>query len=275
VLEALAAWNATGCVTFREVDSGANEDVELSWRTGEHPPCVPFGTDTSVAHTGPATPGTFVHFDAERAWGTGDLSLEQVALHELGHVLGLDHSEDERAAMYAVPSLARAKLSRTDLDGLRSLYGGGTPAPSDLAVFEPSSGREAARLHEVAPREQCGWSVFDADGDGSDEVLVWRTDEAGFGALTLFHFTASGELARTSGPMYGVVPPGAVVEPRVDAAGRRVLVAALANGARSVHVFDERGLIASAERSDSEPAPSASVPIERVANFSGAKFVVR
>src|SRR5262249_46545974 len=120
---ALAKWSATGFVSFHGARADETPDVTLAWRRGAHDSCPAFGVDPSVAHSGPVAPGTFVHFDAERDWSASGLSLEQAALHELGHVLGLDHSPDETAVMYPEPSRERDQLGRSDLAGLRALYG--------------------------------------------------------------------------------------------------------------------------------------------------------
>lgn len=52
----------------------------------------------------------------------GAFDVESVALHELGHCLGLAHSEDTSAIMYAKYTGARA-LAQDDLDGLAAMYG--------------------------------------------------------------------------------------------------------------------------------------------------------
>ncbi len=58
----------------------------------------------------------------------GSWDVESVALHELGHCLGLSHSDDEDAIMYAHYTGART-LGADDLDGLAQLY---PPACADL-----------------------------------------------------------------------------------------------------------------------------------------------
>ncbi|MBI1948098.1 MAG: matrixin family metalloprotease [Deltaproteobacteria bacterium] len=59
-----------------------------------------------------------------------DFDLENTITHELGHVLGLDHSADATATMYA--SAPRADLSKRDLasddvDGICAIYPSGEP----------------------------------------------------------------------------------------------------------------------------------------------------
>ena len=79
-------------------------------------------------------------------------------------------------------------------------------------------------LPRVAPRALTAWAAFDADGDGDDEVLVWRTDPAGAGALTEYHFARGPALDHTVGPLYGAVVPGLAVRFARDARGARFLL---------------------------------------------------
>jgi len=236
---AAGAWNATGIVTFHPaaVDE-KTADVTLSWRRGHHGACQPFGTGADVAHSGPVKPGTFIHFDLGRTWS--DASVFGTALHELGHVLGLGHSEAPDAVMSTNPDRP-TELSWHDLAGLHSLYGGGTSGPGDLKI-SGSATKSALVLRRVAPHPACEFSVFDSDGDGDAELLVWRTDAAGHGALMIYHFNRGPALTQTFGPLHGAVAPDSDVSLVTSDSGDRYLVSTFDNGNTVVRQFDRFGI---------------------------------
>lgn len=248
IARACDTWNATGVVKFVAAEPDAEADVTLGWRRGHHGACQPFGMDSSIAHSGPVQSGTFVHFDAGRAW-TEDASdddslysLYGTALHELGHILGLGHSSAADAIM-RTGVVRSVPLAASDLFGLQSIYGGGVDAIGDLRIQGAASGKFLAALRGVAPSGIADYAVFDVDGNGNDDVLVWRTDPAGNGRLMVFHFGEGGKLVRTTGPMIGVMAPGSRNLLIRAISGDRVLLTEFANGRRIARRFDQYGVL--------------------------------
>ena len=54
----------------------------------------------------------------EKGW-----SFFPIALHEIGHLLGLDHSESYDSVMYATADNRRTILQEDDVRGIICLYG--------------------------------------------------------------------------------------------------------------------------------------------------------
>ncbi|MFN7133053.1 MAG: matrixin family metalloprotease, partial [Myxococcales bacterium] len=73
--------------------------------------------------------------------------LQNTLTHELGHALGLAHTHDAEATMFADTQrgeTAKRELSADDIDGIRALYLTGEQAPPELALSCGASGATAA-----------------------------------------------------------------------------------------------------------------------------------
>jgi MYXO-CTERM domain-containing protein len=103
--------------------------------------------------------GVDFRFSLDGAPGT--LDLRSILVHELGHALGLGHSTDPRATMFATGSGLRWRsLEKDDVDGVCALYpvAGGTMAKSGCETTPCPSpflcvAGECQRPHE--PRDVC------------------------------------------------------------------------------------------------------------------------
>ncbi len=83
--------------------------------------------------------GKDFRFSVDSARPPGTLDLRSILVHELGHALGLGHSNSARATMFATGSGLRWRsLEKDDLDGVCALYpGGGTSGCDDLPCPPP------------------------------------------------------------------------------------------------------------------------------------------
>ncbi len=148
---AMQAWEAVADVTFKLVSSTVGADLDLGWETYANPSQLgetEFAFSTS-ARTGKQTfaAGAFVGFldPAARAVGTtpdatyagSAATLFATIQHELGHALGLAHSDDPATLMYPYLGPTNGAISAGDAAGLQALYGAPTlPAPAIPAVLE-------------------------------------------------------------------------------------------------------------------------------------------
>ncbi|XP_074642230.1 neutrophil collagenase-like [Tubulanus polymorphus] len=131
-------WHQVTNLDFVEVSKDADADFKLSFGPGDHGCGYPFdGPGGVLAHCFYPESGQ-AHFDEHETWseGTHDgTNLRIVATHELGHGLGLAHSDDPTALMapwyQGYTSFEEYVLPRDDIMGIQSLYGeNGKPIPT-------------------------------------------------------------------------------------------------------------------------------------------------
>ncbi len=184
VREAFAIWAAETPLTFTETNDRVSADIEISWESGNHGDGDPFdGPGRVLAHA--TFPNPFVnrqvilHFDDDERWvnsNSQNVDLLTVAIHEIGHNLGLGHSDDPNAIMFASYSGPRRTLGSDDIAGIQALYGiseeaappaipeqppvGETPAPS------PQQDSDEDGLSDVEETFMTGTDPNNPDSDG-------------------------------------------------------------------------------------------------------------
>lgn len=231
---AAAPWEQATPFRFRMAGSEGAADVVVSrhGRTDVPPGCVPFVPldGPALAHTGPPRPGTFIHLNRDVDFSgkfPGTPDLVSVLCHEIGHVLGLGHAVDPEAVM-AAGWQRRDALAECDLAAVHSLFGGGEDAPGDvrIEIREAEGGpfRTATVLRRAVDTSAGSATVFDLDGDGREDVVTWRHAGADPGFVRAFLFEDRAVLARTLGPMEGILSRGETPVFGRDAAGQRILV---------------------------------------------------
>jgi hypothetical protein len=140
-------------VTFTEVGGGTqNPDVMIGWRPAEDPDRSMVGNVHAHAAFPPSCSGTDlpkpIHFDeTETTWAIGAvreaMDVEFVALHEMGHILGLAHSTVAGAVNWPFSSTNSTErvLTDDDIAGVRQLYPPHRLAAGTYTVRHVSSGR--------------------------------------------------------------------------------------------------------------------------------------
>ena len=148
IASAFAAWEAVADIQFTEVvDDGApfNFGTSGAIRIGGHAFDGPGGT---LAHgffppANGITAAGDIHFDTAETWDLSDVgagfNIFRVALHEIGHAIGLDHETAVTALMnpFYTESTALGLLA-DDVAGAQFIYGAAVVVPPAV-VPEPAT----------------------------------------------------------------------------------------------------------------------------------------
>ena len=125
VKRAFDDWANVSKLRFQEVQR--NPDIELAFKKRYHNDGFPFdGPGKELGHGFRPRLGGDVHFDEAEVWTLSPDSqhgynIYFVALHEIGHALGLLHAQSNTSVMYGFYSLSRRNfnLTQDDIDPSR------------------------------------------------------------------------------------------------------------------------------------------------------------
>jgi hypothetical protein len=165
VRNAFATWAAAAPLTFTEVGRTQNPDIAIDWRPANDPDHSMAGGVLAHADFPPGcgvitnTLPKPVHFDdSEHQWVVGAVAngfdVETVALHEIGHILGLQHSNVAGSVMFPSVSsnFTKRALTADDLGGIQELYPKHLLAAGTYTVRQKSNNR-FLDAHEIAGKD--------------------------------------------------------------------------------------------------------------------------
>ena len=135
----IAEWSAYAAISFTPTtQTNAPASIDISFPSGDHGdgfPFTPYGAVLAHTFYPPPNPEPIagdMHVNYDQAWTVdGNLQLYVVMLHEMGHALGLGHSDSPSDVMYPYYQ-GLQHLAAGDIQALRTLYA--APASAEPAI---------------------------------------------------------------------------------------------------------------------------------------------
>lgn len=136
-------WSDVASVNFNRL-AGGHADIVVRWVEASHGDFDFDGPSGVLAHAfyPPPNGGDFAgdcHFDGAEQWSDGGSGIDivGVAAHEIGHALGLAHSQTQGALMFPYYSGPVRSLHADDIAGIQAIYGARVAAPVPPPVPTP------------------------------------------------------------------------------------------------------------------------------------------
>ena len=176
VREAMDAWERVSGVRFREVADDPDNDIRIGWAADSDGVYGVTGTATTWPTTGSfgRTLKVAIHFDAADRF---DLTrFYDTALHEVGHAMGIDHSNIPEVVMSGPPCTAYANqpgrdvLQPDDIAAAQALWGVTPSGPSRTLTGTVYADTLAGGEGNDTIKGDFGNDVI--TGEGGDDVLA-------------------------------------------------------------------------------------------------------
>jgi hypothetical protein len=190
IVLALSYWEEIANLNFTISAHPEDADIRFGWQEIDGPGGV-LGTATLPA-SGPLS-NVIVVFDSEEDWFLhGDapqnkIDFSATAAHEIGHAIGIDHSDELDSLMHANYSTTIFKPKQDDINAAVEIYG--APDFQKVEVFRfynPQVGNHLFTVSELEKQSIEEMQVFNFEGIG---FLATLPEDVGLGgSIPIYRF---------------------------------------------------------------------------------------
>ena len=157
ISSAFSEWSLYANIQFQEVASTASSQIDFS--LGAIDGLNNVLGQASYFYSGTQLTSASIEFDSGEGWhvagsqivSNGSVNLFEVALHEIGHAIGLAHYNAAPAVMNAYLDPAVTELRQPDIDGAQAIYGDA-----------PASNLFGSTIHDTVSAGGQVYALYDA-----------------------------------------------------------------------------------------------------------------
>jgi hypothetical protein len=181
-----------------------------------------------------------VQFNTGQAFNLGTTyDLYTVALHEIGHSLGLGESSVSSAAMYGIYTGVKYGLSSDDISGIRAIYSAGAPRSDDAyagnnsfatagnltSLIDPTALTALVNNLQIATTSEQDYYTFTAPANTSGTLVV-KVQSKGLSLLSPKAWVYASDQSTVLGYAYGTNQDGTALTITVNnvTAGQQLYV---------------------------------------------------
>jgi hypothetical protein len=217
--QAFQTWAAASGLTFKEVPDSTASDIRVGWGDFDTASSGVAGYTSYRQQNGVIQSGTIIRLedpsqnalvaesDGRFTYSGTQAELNQVALHEIGHALGLADNADTSSIMYYASGASNRTLDQTDVANIRSLYG---PAATGGNASMPTTPSAANRLADLLGSPQSLSSLLSVQ-NGPGGTTPNATITQMIQAMGTVHETGSGWADQQHTPLTPTPEPAITV----------------------------------------------------------------
>ena len=193
ISSAFADWAHYANIQFQEVASTVSSQIDFS--LGAIDGLNNVLGQTNYFYSGTIFTSAYIEFDSGEGWhvagsqivSNDSVNLFELALHEIGHAIGLGHYNAAPAVMNAYLDPTVTDLMQPDIAGAQAIYGH-APASTAAAINTPPVATIADHSLQTNQWSQvASWvSYSDADGNAATQYQFW---DSGTGANSGYFWT--------------------------------------------------------------------------------------